>query len=71
MDSRQLLQDIRARSIDFVPGKKVISIAPGEWTSLHEGKGYEPIGYRDFQIGDDPRRINLPATTMRGVPTIV
>jgi len=71
MDSRQLLQDIRRHPVNFVPGKKVVSIAPGEWTSPYEGKGYEPLGYRDFELGDDPRRINLPATARRGVPTIV
>ena len=71
MDNKQLLHDIRGRPVSFVPGKKVISVAPGEWTSPYEGKGYEPLGYRDFTIGDDPRRINLPATARRGEPTIV
>ncbi len=71
MDSKQILHDIRRRPVNFVPGKKVVSIAPGEWTSPYEGKGYEPLGYRDFAMGDDPRRINLPATARRGVPTIV
>ena len=71
MDSKQLLHDVRGRPVSFVPGKKVVSIAPGEWTSPFEGKGYEPLGYRDFEIGDDPRRINLPATARRGQPTIV
>jgi uncharacterized protein (DUF58 family) len=71
MDSRQLLHSIRSRPVTFVPGKKVVSSAPGEWTSPYEGKGYEPLGYRDFQIGDDPRRINLPATARRGELTIV
>ena len=71
MDSRQVLLEIRGRPVTFVPGKKVISVAPGEWTSPYEGKGYEPLGYRDFEIGDDPRRINLPATARRGIPTVV
>jgi uncharacterized protein (DUF58 family) len=71
MDPKKLLHDIRVRPINFIPGKKVVSIAPGEWTSPYEGKGYEPLGYRDFEIGDDPRRINLPATARRGELTIV
>ncbi len=71
MDSRALLHGIRSRPISFVPGKKVVSTAPGEWTSPFEGKGYEPLGYRDFEIGDDPRRINIPATARRGELTIV
>ena len=29
------------------------------------------MGYRDFAMGDDPRRINLPASARRGVPTVV
>lgn len=29
------------------------------------------MGYRDFVMGDDPRRINLPASARRGVPTVV
>ncbi len=71
MDSRDLLHGIRSRPVSFVPGKKVVSTAPGEWTSPFEGKGYEPLGYRDFEIGDDPRRINIPATARRGELTIV
>jgi hypothetical protein len=70
MDRKQLLHDIRARPVNFVPGKRVVSIAPGEWTSPYEGKGYEPLGYRDFEIGDDPRRINIPATARRGVTNL-
>jgi uncharacterized protein (DUF58 family) len=71
LDSKKLLHQIQQRPVTFVPGKKVVSILPGEWTSPYEGKGYEPLGYRDFQLGDDPRRINLPATARRGEPTIV
>ena len=71
MDKKQLLHTIRSRPVNFVPGKKVVSTAPGEWTSPYEGKGYEPLGYRDFEIGDDPRRINIPATARRGELTIV
>lgn len=71
LDSKQLLLQIQRRPVTFVPGKKVVSILPGEWTSPFSGKGYEPMGYRDFQLGDDPRRINLTATARRGVPTIV
>jgi uncharacterized protein (DUF58 family) len=71
LDRRQLLHSIRGRPVTFVPGKKVVSTAPGEWTSPYEGKGYEPLGYRDFEIGDDPRRINIPATARRGELTIV
>ncbi len=29
------------------------------------------MGYRDFAMGDDPRRINLPASARRGTPTVV
>jgi len=71
LDSKKLLHQIQQRPVTFVPGRKVVSICPGEWTSPYEGKGYEPLGYRDFQMGDDPRRINLPATARRGEPTIV
>lgn len=71
MDSKQLLLQIQRRPVSFVPGKKVVSILPGEWTSPFSGKGYEPMGYRDFQLGDDPRRINLTASARRGIPTIV
>lgn len=71
MDGKLLLQEIRGRPIDLVPGKKVVSINPGEWTSSFEGKGYEPLGYRDFQIGDNPRQVHLPTSARRGIPTIV
>lgn len=71
LDGKQLLLQVQRRPVAFVPGKKVVSTLPGEWTSPFAGKGYEPMGYRDFQLGDDPRRINLTATARRGVPTIV
>lgn len=71
MDGKLLLAEVRGRPIDLVPGKKVISINPGEWTSPFEGKGFEPRGYRDFAIGDSPRQIHLPTSARRGVPTIV
>lgn len=71
MDGKVLLAEIRGRPVDLVPGKKVISINPGEWTSPFEGKGFEPRGYRDFAMGDSPRLIHLPTSARRGVPTIV
>ena len=71
MDGKALLQEIRRCPVDFVPGKNVVSPYPGEWTSPFEGKGYEPLGYRDFQIGDNPHRINIPASARRDKPTIV
>lgn len=71
MDGKLLLQEIRGRPIDIVPAKKVVSINPGEWTSPFAGKGFEPMGYRDFAIGDNPRMIHLPTSARRGVPTIV
>ncbi|NNC78106.1 MAG: DUF58 domain-containing protein [Woeseiaceae bacterium] len=71
MDGKLLLQEIRGHPIDLVPGKTVISINPGEWTSPFEGKGFEPRGYRDFALGDNPRLIHLPTSARRGVPTVV
>lgn len=68
---KKLLQEVRRHPVTLVPGRKVVSVQPGEWTSPYKGKGYEPFGYRDFEIGDDPRQINLPATARRGEPTIV
>lgn len=71
MDGKLLLQEIRRHPIDLVPGKTVISINPGEWTSPFEGKGFEPRGYRDFALGDNPRLIHMPTSARRGIPTVV
>lgn len=71
MHGKLLLQELRGCPIDLVPGKKVVSINPGEWTSPFEGKGFEPLGYRDFVMGDNPRQLHLPTSARRGVPTIV
>jgi len=71
LDGKALLQEIRRCPVDFVPGKNVVSPYPGEWTSPFEGKGYEPRGFRDFELGDNPHRIHLPASARRGQPTIV
>lgn len=71
VQGKLLLQEIRGRPIDIVPAKKVVSINPGEWTSPFAGKGFEPMGYRDFVMGDNPRLIHMPTSARRGVPTIV
>ncbi len=71
MDGKLLLSEIRGRPINLVPGKNVVSINPGEWTSPFEGKGFEPRGYRDYALGDSPRAIHLPTSARRGIPTIV
>lgn len=65
------MSEIRGRPIGLVPGRTVISVSPGEWTSPFEGKGFEPRGYRDFELGDNPRAIHLPTSARRGTPTIV
>lgn len=71
MDRKELLREIPRTPISFVPKKRVVSFLAGQWTSPLEGKGFEPMGYRDFAMGDDPRRINLPASARRGTPTVV
>jgi uncharacterized protein (DUF58 family) len=70
-EQKQLLLKVRGRPVTFIPGKKSLSRLPGDWSSPFSGQGYEPMGYRDFALGDDPRRINLAATARRGQPTIV
>jgi len=71
LDGKRLLAEVRGRPVDLVPGKRVVSINPGEWTSPYEGKGFEPLGYRDYEIGDNPRLIHLPTSARRGAATIV
>ncbi|MCZ6608553.1 MAG: DUF58 domain-containing protein [Alphaproteobacteria bacterium] len=71
MDRKGLLREIPRTPISIVPSKRVVGLLPGQWTSPHEGKGFEPMGYRDFVMGDDPRRINLPASARRAAPIIV
>ncbi|MGK0297982.1 MAG: hypothetical protein ACI9XC_001600 [Gammaproteobacteria bacterium] len=66
MESTQLFHEIPGRPVNFVHRKKVVSTAPGEWTRFYEGEVYEPHGYRDLEVEEDPYRINLPATTRRG-----
>ena len=70
-EQKQLLLEVRGRPVTFIPGKKSVSRLPGDWSSPFSGQGYEPMGYRDFTLGDDPRRINLAATARRGRSTIV
>lgn len=71
LERNQLLTEVRRRPVTFIPGKKSLSRMPGDWSSPFSGKGYEPVGYRDYALGDDPRRINLVASARRGRPTIV
>lgn len=70
LSAQEVLRNVRANPIKFVPGRRVVSIYPGEWPSPFEGKGFEPLRFRDFEIGDDPRRIHAPSTARRGVLTV-
>src|SRR3954470_10476762 len=70
IDGQEVLRKVRASPIKFVPGRRVVSIYPGEWPSPFEGKGFEPLRFRDFEMGDDPRRIHAPSTARRGTPTV-
>jgi len=71
LNRKDLLQDIRLKPIKIVPGRRVISMTPGEWTSPFTGKGFETKGFRDFELGDDLRAIHLATSVRRSVPTIV
>ena len=71
LDAKEILREVRRSPVKFIPGKPAVSIFPGEWPSPFEGKGFEPRRFRDFQLGDNPRHINLPVSTRRGTPTII
>ncbi len=71
MDSKTLLREVRRTPVKFIPARPPVSPYPGEWPSPFEGKGFEPRGFRDFQLGDNPRHIHIPTTARRGVPTII
>jgi uncharacterized protein (DUF58 family) len=71
LDARALLRQIRYRPVTLVPRKRVVSLQPGEWPSPFEGKGFEPLRFRDFAMGDDPRRVHVPTSTRRRKPTII
>jgi uncharacterized protein (DUF58 family) len=71
LDAKGILREIRRRSITLVPGKPVVSIFPGEWPSPFEGKGFEPLRFRDFELGDNPRHIHLPTSARRGADTVI
>lgn len=71
MIARDLLRQIRYRPVTLVPRKRVVSVHPGEWPSPFEGKGFEPLRFRDFQLGDDPRRIHVPTSIRHGAPMLV
>jgi len=70
LDARDILRMVRRRPVKFVPSRRVVSIYPGEWPSPFEGKGFEPLRFRDFEMGDDPRRIHPPSSARRGTPTV-
>lgn len=71
MTARGLLRQIRYRPVTLVPSKRVVSVHPGEWPSPFEGKGFEPLRFRDFQLGDDPRRIHVPTSIRQGAPMLI
>jgi len=71
LDRKELLQGVRLNCIKIAPRKRVVSVNPGEWTSPFEGKGFETRGFRDYQLGDDPRAVHLSTSVRRGTKTIV
>ncbi|MGY8814817.1 MAG: DUF58 domain-containing protein [Gammaproteobacteria bacterium] len=71
MNRKDLLQDISLNPVKIIPGRRVVSMTPGEWTSPYIGKGFETRGFRDFELGDDPRAVHLSTSVRRGTPTIV
>jgi uncharacterized protein (DUF58 family) len=71
VNRKDLLQDISLKPVKIIPGRRVVSMTPGEWTSPFIGKGFETRGFRDFELGDDPRAVHLSTSVRRGIPTIV
>lgn len=71
MDKKTLLTEIGKRSLPLRPLKLVASPYPGEWSSSFEGRGFEPLRFRDAELSDNPRRIHLVTSVRRGVPTVV
>ena len=71
MNRKELLQDVSINPVKIFPGRRVVSSLPGEWTSPYIGKGFETRGFRDFELGDDPRAIHLATSVRRGTDTIV
>jgi uncharacterized protein (DUF58 family) len=71
LNRKELLLGIRLKPIKLIPGRRVVSLNPGEWTSPFVGKGFETRGFRDFELGDDPRSVHLATSVRRGISTVI
>lgn len=71
MQGKRLLAEVSRRPLALVPARPVTGVNPGGWASPREGRGYEPRGYRDFVMGDNPRQLHMPTSARRGVATVV
>ena len=71
MKEADLLRAVQNYRIAIRPKFSVLTGALGQWESPYPGKGFDFFSARDFVPGDDLRRLHLPTSQRRGVPTVV
>lgn len=67
----EILRYLGHRPIPITPKRLAISQYSGEWTSPYTGKGMDFRSHRPYELGDDPRSINMSMSVRAGKRMVV
>ncbi|MGK0296721.1 MAG: hypothetical protein ACI9XC_000313 [Gammaproteobacteria bacterium] len=66
-----VLRYLGQRPIPITPNRLATSQFSGEWTSPYSGKGMDFRSHRAYELGDDPRSINMSMSLRSGKRMVV
>jgi uncharacterized protein (DUF58 family) len=67
----EILRYLGQRPIPITPNRLATSQFSGEWTSPYSGKGMDFRNHRAYELGDDPRSINMSMSLRSGKRMVV
>ena len=67
----EVLRYLGQRPIPITPNRLATSQFSGEWTSPYSGKGMDFRNHRAYELGDDPRSINMSMSLRSGKRMVV
>jgi len=67
----EVLHYLGRRPIPITPKRLATSQFSGDWASPYIGKGMDFRSHRSFELGDDPRSVNIPMSIRTGKRMVV
>ena len=67
----EILRYLGHRPIPITPKRLATSQYSGDWSSPYTGKGMDFRSHRAYELGDDPRSINMPMSVRAGKRMVV